>query len=64
MFQNLKGFGISEEIGHPDEHVFEKNLNFRRGLLKISDILSHLIDLVDSHAPLNPAANGRLFVMG
>ena len=56
--QLFPGGGIAEEIRHADQQLLEEQIQLLRVLLQVADVGRHLVDLVDAHAPLDPAIEG------
>ena len=55
---------VAEEARHPDQQLLEEQLQFLGILLQIPDISRDLVDLMDAHAPLDPAIDGDVLVEG
>ena len=59
-----KRLGVPEEARHADEKLFEQDLYLLRLLLDVLCIGGRIGDLVNAHAPLDPAQDRGLFVVG
>ena len=55
---------VAEKARHPDQQLLEEQIQFLGVLLQEADIGGDLVDLVDAHAPLDPAVDGVLLVQG
>ena len=64
LLESFKRLGVPEEARHADEQLLEEDLDLLRVLLDILGIGGRIGDLVNAHAPLDPAQDRRLFVVG
>ena len=64
LFQVLPRRRIAEEARHADQELLEEELEFLGIRLEKPHILADPLDLVDAHAPLDPAVDGALLVQG
>ena len=64
VLQLLPGRRVAEEARHPDQQLLEEQIQLLRILLQVADVSRDLVDLVDAHAPLDPAVEGVLLVEG
>ena len=64
LTQLLPGCRVPEKTRHTDQQLFEKQIQFLRIFLQVTDVCGHLADLVNPHAPFNPAVKGILFIEG
>ena len=55
---------VAEKARHPDQELLEEQLQFLGILLQEPDVGGDLVNLVDAHAPLDPAVDGGLLVEG
>ena len=55
---------VAEEARDPDQEFLEQQLRLLGILLQIPDIVGDPINLVDAHAPLDPAIHRAVFVEG
>ncbi len=55
---------IAEKAGHADEQLLEQELRLLGVLLEKPDVGRDPVDLVEAHAPLDPAVDGALLVQG
>ena len=62
FLQRGEGIRIAEEAGDIDEQVAEEGVDFVGGLVEVGDVGFEAIDLVESHAALDAAADGGGFV--
>ena len=62
--QLLPGRRVAEKAGHADQKLLEEQLQFLGILLQKPDVGGDLVNLVDAHAPLDPAVDGALLVQG
>ncbi len=53
---------VAEKAGHPDQKFLEEQFHLLGILLQIADIGGDPVDLVNAHAPLDPAVHGVLLV--
>ncbi len=61
-FQLLPRFRVAEKTRHPDQQLAEQQFHLLRILLQEAHIVGDLINLVQSHAPLDAAIDRGLFV--
>ena len=64
LFKHLKGFRVTEKIGHTNQQVPKQRLYLDGRLLQVLDVIVNRIDLVNGHAPLNPAVDRAGLVLG
>ena len=55
---------VAEKAGHADQKFLEEEFHLLGILLQIADIGGDPVDLVNAHAPLDPAVDGVLLVQG
>ena len=55
---------VAEKAGHADEQFLEQELRLLGVLLEKLDVGRDPVDLVEAHAPLDPAVDGALLVQG
>nr|WP_255604410.1 hypothetical protein [Oscillochloris sp. ZM17-4] len=58
-----EGLRVAEEASDADQQVVEERLNLGRLLLHIGQVVADPLDLVDGHAPLDPADERALLVL-
>ena len=64
VLQLLPGRRVAEKAGDADQKLLEEQLDFLGILAQKPDIGGDLVDLVQAHAPLDPAVDGALLVQG
>ena len=64
LFQVFPRRGIAKEARHADQEFLEEEFELLRICLEKPHILGDPLDLVDAHAPLDPAIDGALLVQG
>ena len=64
LFEYLEGFGVSKEIGNPDQQVTKQGLYLGRRLLQVPYVAFNGINLVYRHTALYAAVDGTGFVLG
>ena len=62
--EHTEGLRVAEEIGHADQQVAKQRLHLGRCLLQIPDVVAQRVELVDRHAPLDPAVDRARLVLG
>ena len=62
VLQRLKRLRVAEEIGHPDQQFLEQDVRLALAFLQVAHVVRDVVDLVDVHPPLDPAADGVLLV--
>ena len=63
-FQLLPRRRVAEKAGHADQKLLEQELRFLGVLPQIPDVGRDPVNLVEAHAPLDPAVNGAFLVQG
>ena len=61
-FQGLERLGVAEEVGHADQQVAEKLLDFVGVLAQEGKVVGDLVEMAQAHAPLDPAGEHPLAV--
>ena len=64
VFQVFPRLRVAEEARHADQELLEQQFQLLGILLQEPDIAGNPVDLVDAHAPLDPAVDGGLLVQG
>ncbi|HEY1940858.1 MAG TPA: hypothetical protein VGH40_01935 [Roseiarcus sp.] len=61
--QGFEGFGVAEEMRHPDQKLAKKQIELRRVLTQPVDIFRYFLDVQNLHSPLNASGQGAALVL-
>ncbi len=62
--QMFPGRLVAEKAGHANQEFLKEKLHFLGILLQIANVICDPVDLMNTHAPFDPAVNGVFFVQG